>query len=325
MTGAGILSKEPSGILKRLLVLQGAWLALVSGLGVWWGILILRLADRVYELERALGTPLSDSAKALARTRRIIIWESGAFFTLLTGLLAFLFVTHWRELARSRSVQAFFASLTHELRTPLTSIRLQAESILERTDGGGENSKLLHRMMEDVARLEGQVNQALELARLEGGGGLFVQSIELRSFLDRFAEKIHPVLGKPLHIETPDGDGETWISADVTALETIFRNLTENAMKHGARHDRPGVKLRFKIEETADRVFLTAVDDGPGVPSASRKLGRLFEKGETSRGAGVGLYLIRSLLSRMGGSVEFGNALEGGFEARLSFGKGGHA
>jgi signal transduction histidine kinase len=45
----------------------------------------------------------------------------------------------------------------------------------------------------------------------------------------------------------------------------------------------------------------------------------LFQRGSSSRGTGMGLYLVRVLMERMGGSVKFAQAPGGGFEARLSF------
>jgi signal transduction histidine kinase len=60
-------------------------------------------------------------------------------------------------------------------------------------------------------------------------------------------------------------------------------------------------------------------DDGRGFPGDAAKLGRMFQRGGSSSGTGVGLYLVRVLMERMGGSVEFARAETGGFEARLYF------
>ena len=60
-------------------------------------------------------------------------------------------------------------------------------------------------------------------------------------------------------------------------------------------------------------------DDGRGFEGDASKLGRLFLRGGASRGTGVGLYLVRVLMDRMGGDVEFAPAQGGGFAVTLRF------
>ena len=60
-------------------------------------------------------------------------------------------------------------------------------------------------------------------------------------------------------------------------------------------------------------------DNGRGFTGSPERLGRLFQRGGNSSGTGVGLYLVRVLMERMGGRVEFAHAEGGGFEARLRF------
>ena len=103
----------------------------------------------------------------------------GELFRASCGVDGVLFWLYWRDAKRTRSLQAFFASLTHELRTPLTSIRLQAESISDGLADHPEQKDFLQRLLEDSQRLELQVERVLELARVEGGGPIFTQAIQI--------------------------------------------------------------------------------------------------------------------------------------------------
>ena len=60
-------------------------------------------------------------------------------------------------------------------------------------------------------------------------------------------------------------------------------------------------------------------DHGRGYDGDASRLGRLFLRGDASRGTGVGLYLVRVLMERMRGGVEFANASGGGFVVTLVF------
>ena len=109
---------------------QVFWLAIVCLLGGWWCRLVLTQATRIAQLETGIGM-IPEAIAHQLRTQRMVFWESLSYFILLLGSTVVVFWLYWRDVQRSRGIQAFFASMTHELRTPLTSIRLQAESIAE--------------------------------------------------------------------------------------------------------------------------------------------------------------------------------------------------
>lgn len=66
-------------------------------------------------------------------------------------------------------------------------------------------------------------------------------------------------------------------------------------------------------------------DDGAGTAVRAQQLGRLFGRGAASGGSGVGLYLVRALMERMGGRAEFHSAPGQGFGAELRFSASGEA
>ena len=162
------------------------WLSLVCVLGVWWGTLLLRQAKKIAELEGIAGVSSSTTQNHWERTQRMLYWEASSFVGLLLASTVLLFWLYWRDAQRTRGVRSFFAAFTHELRTPLTSIRLQAESIAEALSLKGDEKPLVQRLLEDTLRLEAQVERALELARVEGGGPVFIQPFPIKPWLDRF-------------------------------------------------------------------------------------------------------------------------------------------
>jgi len=310
MTGKGSITHAPYRRLKWMLSLHLTWLGIVLILGAWWGRLILSKGARIAELEKTLGL---ETGHAWESTQRMIFWEGGAFVVLLLGSTVLLVYLYWREAQRARSLQAFFASVTHELRTPLTSIRLQAESI---GDSVGKNP-LVDRLLEDTQRLESQVERTLELARVEGGGRVFLQSIPLKTWVERMLKSWRESYGDRIKFETVV-PAELIVQADTSALQVILKNLFENSMRH-ARQE--AIEIKLGAVASHGRVEFKVCDNGSGTGHESHNLGKLFEKGAHSQGAGVGLYLVRVLMERMGGKAEFGG--DHGFEAKLVF-KEGH-
>jgi signal transduction histidine kinase len=304
---------------RMIIALQILWLALVMGLGFWWMSLLSRQAHRIAALQGELGVAADVIQGELTSTRRMVFWEGGTFlfFAALSGVLLL-----WLYLAnrlRTKSLQGFFSSVTHELKTPLTSIRLQAESLQDELQGGHSAASvpLLTRLFEDTLRLEAQVERTLELARLEGGGAYHIRPLNLKSFTERTLGPWIDSLPEDVkvQIDIPSVD----VLADPAALAVVLRNLMENAIRHGKKDKQ---KLLIDIHSTLDHksgmVRLTFKDSGLGYSGMVARLGRLFHKGATSPGAGVGLYLVKTLIGRMGGTARFLPVHQGGFTVELS-------
>jgi len=281
------------------------WLFLVCLLGAWWGRLLLSQAAQL----AALGSDL----ERWHRTQRMIYWESPVFFGLLLACSVLIFWMYWADVKRARGLQAFFASVTHELRTPLTSIRLQAESIAESLGDSHSEAPLVKRLLEDTLRLEAQVERTLELARLEGGGPVCNQPLQLKPWLNRWIKTwLQSNLGR---VEVVFEVDDVWIEADPTALQIVFKNLFENALRHSGQEL---VKIEMSAHSSVEhKIQVTLRDNGRGYVGDPNSLGILFQKGPGSNGTGVGLYLVRTLVQRMKGEVSY---LPGqGFGVALTF------
>lgn len=298
-----------------LLAAHVVWLALICILGFWWGRLLLRQARKIEELQVSAGRTLVDAHAQWERTHHMVYWESSSFFALIFLSAAFIFWVYWRDMRRARSIQAFFASVTHELRTPLTSIRLQAESIAENFSESSPERALVGRLMEDTTRLEAQVERTLELARVEGGGPVFVQPLQLKPWVERMIQSWRDVYGNRLNIQT-SGIEDVTIEADPTCLQTILKNLLENTLKHSKTEQ---TQVVFATRSSQTGIRLEYSDNGKGYDGNPQQLGQLFFRGSSSQGTGVGLYLIKTLMRKMGGEADFSQTGSSGFKANLEF------
>lgn len=198
---------------------------------------------------------------------------------------------------KTKSLQAFFSSMTHELKTPLASIRLQADAIDSYIKSLDHKvlKTLSNRMIEDTQNLEVQMDKILQLSRIEQGGVLNPTYINLESFLKHTINK----MGHGLDINMDFDQDIQQIMADEFALELILKNLLENTKKHSNIN-----KIDISTKKTPMGMALTYNDYGifKGDP---KKLGNLFYKFNSSSGSGIGLYLARRLMEKMGGRLEF--------------------
>lgn len=216
-------------------------------------------------------------------------------------------------LERSRGLeQQFLLSVSHDLRTPLTSIRGYAEAI---DDGNVDPKRAAAVIRAESRRLERLVADLLDLAKLQAKAFTFtMQPLDLSAAVhtatagaagSRPGIAFHPVTTGPLAV-----------IADPDRLAQAIANLVENAGKYA--HSAVMVSARAD----GQWAVVTVDDDGPGI--AAHDLPHVFERLYVARSqpehressSGLGLAIVRELVTAMGGEVAAGAAPSGG--ARLS-------
>ncbi len=102
--------------------------------------------------------------------------------------------------------------------------------------------------------------------------------------------------------------GENVITTDPVRLRIVLRNLWSNALQFHSSGT-PEAKLRFYVSDTES--IITVEDNGIGIDnSIKNKVFAMFYRGSTqSRGAGLGLYIVKSILDKMGGTIQINSTL----------------
>lgn len=265
------------------------WLVFTVLFAVWWFKLSLDHVSQLGQLQ-----PLE--AEHWADQRRMILWEGIAWLVLLAvGGIALIILIN-KEKRRVQSLRGFFASFSHEVKTSLASLRLQAESLKD--DLQGVDSPVLNRLVGDTVRLQLQLENSLFFAS-QDDVQFYVQRLSLSQMFERIREQWP---GVELELR---GDGE--IMGDERALRTIFSNLIQNSINHGQA-------TRVVIEPKAvdhNMLGIRFQDNGKGFSGNSGELGQLFFRPTSTSGSGLGLYIARFLLEKLGGRLELSSESNG--------------
>ena len=202
----------------------------------------------------------------------------------------------------------FLATLGHELRNPLAPL-LTAVQLLKSVDGNEPVLARVRPVMErQISHLQRLVNDLLEVSRITRGLiEVRRQPIDLAFVVHSALDTSRPMLDAARHdVEIDLPPEPVSVYGDAVRLTQVFSNLLNNAAKY--TNDGGHVWLRLWTEgETA---FVSVRDDGIGIPAD--QLGRVFEMftqvDRSNRlaqgGLGIGLTLVRSLVSMHGGTVE---------------------
>ena len=299
---------------------------------------------------RSLSTPITLTSVAVALSLALLVgWtllvvdtlSTGTTWLLFLGIVSIAFITTVlllsgialaREIVEGRKQRTFVDSVTHELKSPLASLGLCLET-LSRSDLTEEQRTELRAMMRhDVERLSAFIDDVLIASRLvhEREVETRPRPVKVGEVLGRAIERAvrrHPGRGEV----AVTGEAELWVTADATALETILRNLIDNAMKYGAGAEleaRPedargaapneaaeavadplGPAVRVAYGRRGDRVVIEVADRGIGIseedlPRVFRRFYRVDDESVRARpGTGLGLYVASELARQLGGEL----------------------
>lgn len=260
-------------------------------LGSWWLYLVFKLANKLQDLNHDLlnGNLLN-----------MIKWEGVSFILLLLALTLTLVYVYIQDHKKSSAIHAFFASLTHELKTPLASIKLQSEVLaehLQELNPINDQEKFLKyttRIKNDALRLEYQLDNHLQLSRVERDAPLNLTDINFDRFIDGLTQRYGSLIEIKKQI-TPN----TAVKADDFALQVIIQNFIENAINHCAA----GVPQLKITQDSRNKSSFSFTSNGASFDGELSKLGLLFYKHNSPKGSGIGLYLIKNLMRQMNGSL----------------------
>ena len=205
----------------------------------------------------------------------------------------------------------FFANISHEFRTPITIIKGLTRQIISGKYGQVDDS-VATRIMElekTTDRLSFQINQLLDLARLETGKveikkevyDLTAQVDSLYSMFSSLAEV------NQLDFKYQPPDKIVWVNTDPEKMERILTNLISNALKYTDTNGKVAIRLQNGADSGDNLVYFEISDNGAGIPEAyQEKIFDRFQQGpETNEyGSGLGLALVKEWTELLGGNIQ---------------------
>jgi len=226
---------------------------------------------------------------------------------LLAAILVGVYVIflYWqRQNALNRAQHQFVAQVTHELKSPIASLQLHLETIRRRQPSAKKLADFVNTMLSDTRRLDMLTSNLLTANRLEHKGfKLSLQPADLSELTERYFRDLQfslPRAGRMVLDIAP----KLLVNLDSDSLETVFRNLLENALLYS--DGPPTIKVSLQTE--GRYAHLTFSDQGRGMEQGDqKKVFQMFYRvripGKTIRGSGLGLFIVRGVVKLHKGRV----------------------
>ncbi|MDB5969737.1 MAG: sensor histidine kinase [Hydrocarboniphaga sp.] len=191
--------------------------------------------------------------------------------------------------------QTFTEDVSHELRTPLATIASAIDLLMEQADLDEATRRRVARMQRATRQMQGLIESLLFLAREDGGLQVFDYTVE-EIVEEAVAAQREQLAGRPVSLQLSAQGPPQIVRVPLGMATSVINNLIANAAQYT-----PSGRIEVRLEAG----HLEVSDTGLGI--APEELPQVFERryrGATSRGNGIGLYLVKRICERLGWQLE---------------------
>ena len=240
-----------------------------------------------------------DSGQVLApQTWMVILVLSILVGIILMGIFT-IFVYNQKLLQLYRMQHNFINNFTHELKTPVTSLKLYLETFLKHEISRQDQSKYIQYMIQDVSRLTDNINQILNLAKIESKSyeEEFVVTDLVHTVEQFYKNNIHLFKDCEINIHNPP-DGLFPYRINLSLFEMLLMNLFTNAITYN-ESPMPKIDITFFLQNR--KLLIRFEDNGIGLekPDTKKIFKKFYQVGRaydmSARGSGLGLYLVQEI------------------------------
>ncbi|WP_254241916.1 sensor histidine kinase [Achromobacter pestifer] len=273
----------------------------------YWGL--LRSLSPIRRIERELA---ARSASDLHPITAPVPEELDTLVHSLDGFMA-------RLSENLDTLRLFIAEAAHQLRTPLAALHAQMEVALDEEDPAEQRRSLLA-VLRNAEKLSRLVNQLLSDASVIHRSNVRqFQPVDLAELLRQAVydtvPQADPQPDVRLHLPAHTPGNPPMVLGDSLMLREAFKNLIDNALRHGATED-GHIDVRLEPQDEGWRISVS--DQGPGIPPALANAAfERFVRGPNPRapGAGLGLSIIKRVVDIHQGRLVLSNRVGGGLDA----------
>jgi GAF domain-containing protein/ligand-binding sensor protein/anti-sigma regulatory factor (Ser/Thr protein kinase) len=205
----------------------------------------------------------------------------------------------------------FIASMTHDLKNPLSQVGLYAAVLKEGVEDSEKHQRYLDIIDDEVNRYRAMIDNLMYISKQEATEIRMPKTELIAQDIVRNSVNLHRLMAqdKQVKIKTKLPEHPVRMLGNAELLRQAMDNLIHNAIKYNFKGGTVGISLT----DESGKVTLSVRDTGPGI--AEEDKARIFEKFfqrnvsdvevEEKSGAGLGLFIVKSIIEQHGGDVDF--------------------
>lgn len=222
-------------------------------------------------------------------------------------------ITKEQEVDRAKT--EFVSLASHQLRTPLSTINWYAEMLLAGDAGeiNKEQRKYIEEIYQGNQRMVDLVGALLNVSRIELGTFMVSpQETNVVKLAEETVRELEPkIFERKIDFQEHYAPNIPLMQVDPKLMGILFQNLMSNAVKYTPVGGAVNVTIDIAEEKGEKKLRLEVKDTGYGIPAASQS--KIFSKlyradnirSKETDGTGLGLYIVKAIMDRVGGTVSF--------------------
>jgi len=204
----------------------------------------------------------------------------------------------------------FITLASHQLRTPLSALRWYVELMGEEEASLSQDQKgYVKEMGVSLKRMANLLDSLLRASQMEEDGlGMTLEAVDVNQLISETDEDFRSIAAEQdISFSASLPDARVTAETDATLLRVVLQNLLSNAMKYTKENSH----ISLTLASTDAEYSIAVADEGMGIPLAEQK--RVFQKFFRAKnvrqmdtdGNGLGLYITKSIVERLGGTIRF--------------------
>ncbi|HOZ86181.1 MAG TPA: HAMP domain-containing sensor histidine kinase [Bacteroidia bacterium] len=299
---------------------------------LWWEFLLVKQngliideKQKLTELASANETQLKIDIAALHQRKKMqtvmIVSEGTVFLLLLLFGIYKIKQAQDKETVLNNQQKNFFLSITHELKTPIAATKLQLQTLQKQKLDPDTQQELIGNALLENERLNVLIDNVLFTSRLDAGEYKFKKEKHnlgelTEATMSRYYKREIATGQVKLNVEPG-----IYAVVDTDSFPSVITNLVDNAIKYS-----PGKKeIVVALTLNSGKAVLSVSDSGCGIANADKE--KIFskfyragnEETRSSKGTGLGLYIVNYIVKNHNGKISVKDNLPAGsiFEIRL--------
>ncbi|MBG16362.1 MAG: hypothetical protein CL853_08435 [Crocinitomicaceae bacterium] len=282
----------------KLLIVFYALIGYIILQFMWWAYHIINLTKQ-----------LNNDQDYILRRIGMIAGEAFVFIVIISLGVFYVVRSFRKEFKLAQRQKNFSLSVTHELKTPIASSKLFLETLLNRELKENKKKELLEKVILDQDRLQNLVDNILMASNVaETDLELVLEEISLFHLIEKASEgfpKTHKIINEV--------NKELNVIVDEFYYISVIQNLLGNAIKYSPN----GSEIYWRSFTISGTNYFSISDKGCGIPKKERrKVFEMFyridnEETRTSKGTGLGLYLVENIVRLHKGEISIADNKQG--------------
>lgn len=217
----------------------------------------------------------------------------------------------------NKELDSFVYSVSHDLRSPLLSVK-GLMTLMKQTDmKDAQFGKYIDVAEKTLIHLDDTIREILAYSK-NSRLGLKLEIFDVKDMVEAIFGDVKFSTSDDLHFNC-DIQGSSMLNSDRSRLNTVLRNLIGNAVKY-RKPDATDSFVNFTMKREGKNILMEVEDNGEGISAENlNKVFEMFYRGtNTGQGTGLGLYICKEVLEKLGGKIDIQSTLSVGTKVKIT-------